>query len=111
MSSNKSIRTFFCTNGPTNTGWLSAAVPRVWILARITHSDTVINYTFHAQSYEGLFREGSKLLKDKRPSTSRKRLQTASVRQEKKNRIDKMKWNFILRSVFIYLTGKNLLHI
>ena len=35
-----------------------------------------------AQAYEGLVREGSKLLEDKRLSTSRKRQQTASARQE-----------------------------
>ena len=35
-----------------------------------------------AQAYEDLVREGSKLLEDKRLSTSRKRQQTASTRQE-----------------------------
>ena len=35
-----------------------------------------------AQAYEGLVREGSKLLEDKRLSTNRKRQQTASARQE-----------------------------
>ena len=35
-----------------------------------------------AQAYEDLVREGSKLLEDKRLSTSRKRQETASARQE-----------------------------